>query len=179
MSATNEEINDALVESGIIPTLSDEDLDKIALHPDWVFLRGPLIEYMLSTNKLDALKQVGEKITPNIQNSVLKSIAQSNSFTPESIDAATGIFKKIIQKRFFEFLNELGWTLKYKQPYADAIIEKLAEGDEVAILGFGSFKVAERSARTARNPQTGEMVEVPASKAVTFKLSKSLKEKLN
>ena len=57
----------------------------------------------------------------------------------------------------------------------DAIIEKLAEGDEVAILGFGSFKVAERSARTARNPQTGEMVEVPASKAVTFKLSKSLK----
>ena len=80
---------------------------------------------MLSTNKLDALKQVGEKITPNIQNSVLKSIAQSNSFTPESIDAATGIFKKIIQKRFFEFLDELGWTLKYKQPYADAIIEKL------------------------------------------------------
>ena len=125
MSATNEEINDALVESGIIPTLSDEDLAKIALHPDWEFLRGPLIEYMLSANKLDALKQVGEKITPNIQNSVLKSIAQSNSFTPESIDAATGIFKKIIQKRFFEFLDELGWTLKYKQPYADAIIEKL------------------------------------------------------
>ena len=125
MSATNEEINDALVESGIIPTLSDEDLAKIALHPDWEFLRGPLIEYMLSENKLDALKQVGEKITPNIQNSVLKSIAQSNSFTPESIDAATGIFKKIIQKRFFEFLDELGWTLKYKQPYADAIIEKL------------------------------------------------------
>lgn len=61
----------------------------------------------------------------------------------------------------------------------DAIVEKLAEGDEVAILGFGSFKVAERPARTARNPQTGEMVEVPASKAVTFKLSKSLKEKLN
>ena len=125
ISATNEEINDALVESGIIPTLSDEDLAKIALHPDWEFLRGPLIEYMLSTNKLDALKQVGEKITPNIQNPVLKSIAQSNSFTPESIDAATGIFKKIIQKRFFEFLDELGWTLKYKQPYADAIIEKL------------------------------------------------------
>ena len=61
----------------------------------------------------------------------------------------------------------------------DAIVEKLAEGDEVAILGFGSFKVAERSARTARNPQTGEMVEVPESKAVSFKVSKALKEKLN
>ncbi|MGN0812373.1 MAG: HU family DNA-binding protein [Candidatus Coproplasma sp.] len=61
----------------------------------------------------------------------------------------------------------------------DAIVEKLVEGDEVAILGFGSFKVADRPARTARNPQTGETVEVPASKAVTFKVSKSLKEKLN
>ncbi|MGN1104135.1 MAG: HU family DNA-binding protein [Candidatus Coproplasma sp.] len=61
----------------------------------------------------------------------------------------------------------------------DVIVEKLIEGDEVAILGFGAFKVADRPARTARNPQTGETVEVPASKAVTFKVSKSLKEKLN
>lgn len=61
----------------------------------------------------------------------------------------------------------------------DAIVESLAAGDEVAILGFGSFKVADRPARTARNPQTGETVEVPESKAVTFKVSKSLKEKLN
>ena len=61
----------------------------------------------------------------------------------------------------------------------DAIVESLVEGNEVAILGFGSFKVADRTARTARNPQTGEMVEVPASKAVSFKVSKALKEKLN
>lgn len=61
----------------------------------------------------------------------------------------------------------------------DVIVEKLIEGDEVAILGFGAFKVADRPARTARNPQTGETVEVPASKAVTFKVSKSLNEKLN
>ncbi|MGN0823659.1 MAG: HU family DNA-binding protein [Candidatus Coproplasma sp.] len=61
----------------------------------------------------------------------------------------------------------------------DAIVESLVEGNEVAILGFGSFKVADRPARTARNPQTGEMVEVPESKAVSFKVSKALKEKLN
>lgn len=61
----------------------------------------------------------------------------------------------------------------------DAIVEALAEGEEVAILGFGAFKVAERAARTARNPQTGEIVEVPESKAVTFKVSKALKDKLN
>lgn len=61
----------------------------------------------------------------------------------------------------------------------DTIVERLVDGDEVAILGFGAFKVAERPARTARNPQTGETVEVPSSKAVSFKVSKSLKEKLN
>lgn len=61
----------------------------------------------------------------------------------------------------------------------DAIVEALAEGEEVAILGFGTFKVAERAARTGRNPQTGEVVEVAASKAPTFKASKALKEKFN
>lgn len=61
----------------------------------------------------------------------------------------------------------------------DTIIECLVDGDEVAILGFGAFKVAERPARTGRNPQTGETVEVDASKTVSFKVSKSLKEKLN
>lgn len=61
----------------------------------------------------------------------------------------------------------------------DAIVSALAEGEEVAVPGFGTFKVAERAARTARNPQTGETVEVAASKAVTFKVSKALKDKLN
>jgi len=61
----------------------------------------------------------------------------------------------------------------------DAIVNALAEGEEVAVPGFGTFKVAERAARTARNPQTGETVEVAASKAVTFKVSKALKDKLN
>ncbi len=61
----------------------------------------------------------------------------------------------------------------------EAIVNALAEGEEVAVLGFGTFKVAERAARTARNPQTGETIEVPASKAVTFKVSKAVKDKLN
>lgn len=61
----------------------------------------------------------------------------------------------------------------------DAIVEALAEGEEVSLLGFGTFKVAERAARTARNPQTGETVEVAAAKAVGFKVSKALKDKLN
>ena len=61
----------------------------------------------------------------------------------------------------------------------DAISEALIEGQEVAIPGFGTFKVAERAARTCRNPKTGETIEVEASKAISFKVSKALNDKLN
>lgn len=61
----------------------------------------------------------------------------------------------------------------------EAIVNALVAGEEVAIPGFGAFKVADRAARTGRNPQTGETVEIAASKAVSFKVSKTVKEKLN
>lgn len=61
----------------------------------------------------------------------------------------------------------------------DAISEALVEGQEVSIPGFGTFKVAERAARTCRNPKTGETIEVAASKAINFKVSKALNDKLN
>lgn len=61
----------------------------------------------------------------------------------------------------------------------EGITEALVNGEEVALLGFGTFKVADRAARTARNPRTGEMIEVPASKALAFKASKTLNEKFN
>jgi len=52
----------------------------------------------------------------------------------------------------------------------------LAGGDSVSIVGFGTFSVAERAARTARNPRTGEAIEVGASKAPKFKAGKALKD---
>ena len=61
----------------------------------------------------------------------------------------------------------------------DAICEGLVEGNEVAIPGFGTFKVTKRAARTCRNPKTGETIEVAASKAISFKVSKALNDKLN
>ena len=61
----------------------------------------------------------------------------------------------------------------------EAISEALIEGQEVAIPGFGTYKVTERAARTCRNPKTGETIEVPDSKSVGFKVSKALNEKLN
>jgi len=54
----------------------------------------------------------------------------------------------------------------------------LKKGDAVSIAGFGSFKVVERKARKGRNPRTGQEIQIPASKAVKFTPSKTLKETL-
>ncbi|KAB0477487.1 HU family DNA-binding protein [Vibrio sp. IB15] len=61
----------------------------------------------------------------------------------------------------------------------EGISTTLANGDEVAILGFGSFKVNTRAARTGRNPRTGEEIQIAASKTPAFKASKALKESCN
>lgn len=55
----------------------------------------------------------------------------------------------------------------------------LESGDSVALVGFGTFSVTNRAARTARNPQTGEPIDVPASKAPKFKAGKGLKDAVN
>ncbi len=52
----------------------------------------------------------------------------------------------------------------------------LSSGDSVSLVGFGSFVVSERAARTARNPRTGETIEVGPSKGVRFKAGKALKD---
>lgn len=61
----------------------------------------------------------------------------------------------------------------------DAIESYLKDGDRVQVSGFGSFSVAERAARTGRNPATGESIQIPASKNAKFKAAKNLKESLN
>ncbi|QKQ24166.1 HU family DNA-binding protein [Candidatus Ruthia endofausta] len=60
-----------------------------------------------------------------------------------------------------------------------AITSALATGDNVAITGFGSFVVRDRAARTGRNPQTGEAIQIKASKVPAFKAGKLLKESVN
>jgi len=57
----------------------------------------------------------------------------------------------------------------------DAIEEALAKGDEVTVSGFGSFKVVERSARSGRNPQTGEPMTIAARKSPVFRPGTQLK----
>lgn len=58
----------------------------------------------------------------------------------------------------------------------DAVSAALAQGEEVRLVGFGTFEVKKRAARTGRNPKTKEPVEIPASKVPAFKPGKALKD---
>ena len=61
----------------------------------------------------------------------------------------------------------------------DEITAALARDETVSLIGFGSFNQRQRSARKGKNPQTGAVIDIPASKSAGFKPSKSLKESLN
>lgn len=60
-----------------------------------------------------------------------------------------------------------------------AVSDSLVKGEKVQLVGFGTFEVKERAARTGKNPQTGAAVEIPASKAPAFKAGKALKDAVN
>lgn len=59
------------------------------------------------------------------------------------------------------------------------ISDALKEGEKVTLIGFGNFEVRERAARKGRNPQTGEEIEIKASKVPAFKPGKQLKDAVN
>ena len=61
----------------------------------------------------------------------------------------------------------------------DSIGDAIAAGDRVQLLGFGTFEKRERPARTARNPRTGETIEIVAASVPAFKPGKALKDKVN
>lgn len=62
------------------------------------------------------------------------------------------------------------------QTVVESITNTLAAGEKVQLIGFGTFEVRERAARTGRNPQTGEEMQIAASKVPAFKAGKELKE---
>ena len=61
----------------------------------------------------------------------------------------------------------------------DSLETALAGGDSVSLIGFGTFSVSDRAARTGRNPRTGETIQIEASRLVKFKTGKALKEAVN
>jgi len=83
-----------------------------------------------------------------------------------------------------ELINHVAETASLSKADAGAAVDAvlsgvtgaLAAGDSVSLVGFGTFSVTERAARTARNPRTGEPIEVAASKAPKFKAGKGLKD---
>ena len=63
--------------------------------------------------------------------------------------------------------------------FLTSVTEELAGGGEVALVGFGTYKVNERAARTGRNPQTGAEIQIAAAKVPSFKAGKALKDACN
>lgn len=83
----------------------------------------------------------------------------------EDVAEATGLTKKDVT----EVLNG----------FMDTVKGHLQAGEKVTLTGFGTFEVRERAAREGRNPQTGETIQIKASKTPAFKAGKELKEAVN
>lgn len=63
--------------------------------------------------------------------------------------------------------------------FIEQVTQTLKKGDQVTLVGFGTFAVKARAARTGRNPRTGESINIPASNNPTFKAGKALKDAVN
>ena len=68
---------------------------------------------------------------------------------------------------------------KALKAFTDVVAEELKNGEKIQLVGFGTFEVTERKAREGRNPQTGEVMPIAASKAPKFKAGKALKDLVN
>ena len=82
-----------------------------------------------------------------------------------------------------EKVAKAGLTKKDADTAVNAVVssisDALVKGDAVQLIGFGTFSVKERAAREGKNPRTGEVIKIPASKVPTFKAGKALKDKVN
>lgn len=83
----------------------------------------------------------------------------------DAIAGDSGLTKADAKKALDSFISVTSDTLK--------------KGDKISLIGFGSFSVSERSARTGRNPQTGKEIEIAAKKVVKFKAGSELNDAVN
>ena len=68
---------------------------------------------------------------------------------------------------------------KALKAFMDVVSEELKQGEKIQLVGFGTFEVTKRAARTGKNPQTGKAIKIAASNAPKFKAGKALKETVN
>ena len=84
---------------------------------------------------------------------------------------------------FSRFLSQTGFSKKDSEKalkaFIDVVTEQLVKGDKVQLVGFGTFEVSQRPARTGRNPLTNKPMTIAASKAPKFKAGKALKDVVN
>ncbi len=70
-------------------------------------------------------------------------------------------------------------TEKVLKAFTETVSEQLKKGEKIQLVGFGTFEVVDRAARTGKNPQTGKAINIAACKAPKFKAGKALKEIVN
>lgn len=68
---------------------------------------------------------------------------------------------------------------KALKAFTGAVTQALKAGEKVSLVGFGTFSVGQRAARTGKNPQTGAKIKIPAAKSPKFKAGKALKDSVN
>lgn len=68
---------------------------------------------------------------------------------------------------------------KALKAFIEVVGEQLKKGEKIQLVGFGTFEVVKRAARTGKNPQTGKAIKIPACKAPKFKAGKGLKDTVN
>lgn len=68
---------------------------------------------------------------------------------------------------------------KALKAFIEVVSDELKKGEKIQLVGFGTFEVTQRAARTGKNPQTGKEINIPASKAPKFKAGKALKDTVN
>ena len=68
---------------------------------------------------------------------------------------------------------------KALKAFTGAVTQALKAGEQVSLVGFGTFSVGQRAARTGKNPQTGAKIKIPAAKSPKFKAGKALKDSVN
>ena len=111
------------------------------------------------SNVIEMKKQHVSEIAEQFKNSVSTVIVDYQGL---SVAEATELSKKDASKAV--------------DAVFDTIQNALAQGDKLSLIGFGTFEVRDRAARTGRNPQTGKDIQIPASKVPAFKPGKGLKD---
>lgn len=105
---------------------------------------------------------------------VLKALNQNNNFRGSYVNKS-----QLVDQIAAEAEINKAQAERALNAFTNAVTAELANGGDVALVGFGTFTVRDRAARTGRNPQTGAEIQIAAAKVPAFKAGKKLKDACN